>query len=260
MRFVPIEVVESSVEQASRRRSGRQAEAQAAREHQAPAPRRPQVGADRRPGLRADRRRGVLLRLQPDQHPRPQRRLRDRDDVRLLLRRQDRARPVRHPEPRVHPAGHDARQLQGRGGRSRGPHVLHQQRHRPQGHHPGGLQQRQGQQHPRCLDDHPAVRQDPLPDAGAVPQAQGQGGLPLAQDPARAEQGRDPRGLPQHDLLRPRGLRPPGSRARPTSTSRRASSTSSSAPYWPAFSTTPTTSTRTTARTPRPSCSSATST
>ena len=92
--------------------------------------------------------------------------------------------------------------------------------HRPQGHRPGGVQQRPRERHPGCVDDHPAVRQDPLPDPGAQPRPQGEGGDPLAQAAAAAEQGGDPRGLPQHHLLRPRRLRHPGRRRRRSSTSR----------------------------------------
>ena len=40
--------------------------------------------------------------------------------------------------------------------------------------------------------------------------AQGEGGDPVAEDPEPAEQVADPRGLPQHHLLRPRRLRHPG--------------------------------------------------
>ena len=65
---------------------------------------------------------------------------------------------------------------------------------------------------PGCVHDHPAVRQDPLPDQRAELQAQDQGSDRLAEDPAAAEQGGGPRGLPQHHLLRPRRLRHPGRR------------------------------------------------
>ena len=41
------------------------------------------------------------------------------------------------------------------------------------------------QRHPGRLDDHPAVRQDPLPHPGALLHAQGQGGDPVAEDPAQ---------------------------------------------------------------------------
>ena len=67
-----------------------------------------------------------------------------------------------------------------------------------------------GNSTPGRVDDHPAVRQDPLPHPGAQLQAQDQGSHPLAEDPAGAEQVGDARGLPQHHLLRPRRLRHPG--------------------------------------------------
>ena len=54
----------------------------------------------------------------------------------------------------------------------------------PKGIVRGGLQQRQRQLDPGRVDDHPAVREDPLPDPGAVLQAQGQGSDPVAEDPA----------------------------------------------------------------------------
>ena len=94
--------------------------------------------------------------------------------------------------------------------RRRGPHLLHQQRHRPEGHPPGGVLQRSGQLHPGRVHDHPAVRQDPLPDPGAHPLPQGQGGVPLAQGAEGEVEVGDPRGLPQHHLLRPRRVRRPG--------------------------------------------------
>ena len=64
----------------------------------------------------------------------------------------------------------------------------------------------------RCagrLDHHPAVHQDPLPQLRADADPQVQRALPGLQDQHRAEQGADPRGLPQHDLLRPRRVRDP---------------------------------------------------
>ena len=60
------------------------------------------------------------------------------------------------------------------------------------------------------LHHHPAVHQDPLPGLRAAPVAQGQGAVPGHQDGPGAVQGGDPRGLPQHHLLRPRRLRHPG--------------------------------------------------
>ena len=63
-------------------------------------------------------------------------------------------------------------------------------RHRPQGHRAGGVQQRARQRHPGRVDDHPAVRQDPLPHPGALLHAQGQGGDPLAQAAAASRASR----------------------------------------------------------------------
>ena len=134
------------------------------------------------------RRGRALLRLQVDRHPGPQRGLRDPDVVRLLRRRQDRARPVRHPEPRVDPARRDPADPAGRRRRRGEPDLLDRQGHRPQGHRAGGVQQRPRQLDPGRVDDHPAVRQDPLPDPGALLRAQGQGSDPVAEDPEPAEQ------------------------------------------------------------------------
>ena len=99
---------------------------------------------------------------------------------------------------------------QGRRRRRGEPDLLDRPGHRPPGHPARGVQQRPGQRHPGRVDDHPAVRQDPLPHPGAHPHPQGQGGDPLAEAAARDQQGADPRGLPQHHLLRPRRLRRPG--------------------------------------------------
>ena len=71
------------------------------------------------------------------------------------------------PEPHSHPARRDAADAPGRGGRRREPDVLDRQGHRPEGHPARGVQQRRGQRHPGRVDDHPAVRQDPLPHPGA---------------------------------------------------------------------------------------------
>ena len=157
--------------------------------------------------------RGVRLRLRHDRHPGPEQGLHGADDVRLLRRRQDRDRPVRQPEPHEHPAVRRTPARPGRGDRRRGPHLLHQQGHRPEGHPAGRVQQRARRLHAGRVDDHPAVRQGLLPLPGAHPQAQGEGGVRLPQAAAAAVQGRDPAGLPQHHLLRSRRLRHPGRRA-----------------------------------------------
>ena len=59
------------------------------------------AGVRRRAGAVDD----LLPRLPRDHDPGPEHRLPDPDDQRLLRRRQDQARPVRDPEPRVDPAG-----------------------------------------------------------------------------------------------------------------------------------------------------------
>ena len=64
------------------------------------------------------------------------------------------------------------------------------------------------------LDDHPAAGQELLPDPAAHAVPQGQRGRAVDQDRAHDEQGPDPRGLPQHHLLRPRRVRHPGRVAR----------------------------------------------
>ena len=149
----------------------------------------------------------VRDRLRQDRHPQPQPRVRDPDQLRLLRRRQDRARQVRRPEPDQRRPLRRPRPRAGRRRRRRGPVVLDQQGHRPPGHRASGVQQRAGRGHPGRLDDHPAVRQGLLPLAGAHLEPQAQGGDPVAEDPAPGVQAGDPPGLPQHHLLRARRLR-----------------------------------------------------
>ena len=114
------------------------------------------------------------------------------------------------PEPRVDPARRDAADHPGRRGRGREPVLLDRQGHRPQGHPAGGFSNARGnatqgastitQQYVKILYLTQERTLDP----------QGQGSDPLAEAAAPAEQEGDPRGLPQHDLLRPRRLRHPG--------------------------------------------------
>ena len=117
-----------------------------------------------------------------------------------------------------------------------------------------------GQRHPGRVDDHPAVHQDPLPHPGALLHPQAEGGDPLPQAGSAGEQAGDPRGLPQHHLLRARRLRDPGRRHRLLRQAGRRALASRRARRWRASSTTRTTSTRPTARTPRSRCGSATPT
>ena len=103
-----------------------------------------------------------------------------------------------------------------RGGRDRGPALLPARRDRPGRH--GARRRRQhldGHARAGRLDDHPAARQEPLEartgrHALAAPQDhRGRARLPGRAALVEAE---DPRGVPQHDLLRPSGLRRRGRR------------------------------------------------
>ena len=99
----------------------------------------------------------------------------------------------------------------GRGDRGRGPHASTRTAASRRSRSPAPLWGNvRGEATPGRLDDHPAVRQELLPRRSTGPLAQGQGGVHRAQDRPGAEQGRDPRGLPQHHLLRPGRLRHPG--------------------------------------------------
>ena len=63
------------------------------------------------------------------------------------------------------------------------------------------------------LDDHPAVRQERLHPEPADARPQDPRGRARLAAPARLDQGPDPHRLPEHDLLRERGLRNPAGRA-----------------------------------------------
>ena len=145
-----------------------------------------------------------VLRLPQHRDPRRQQGLPGAVQLRLLLRRQGQRqdRSLRGAEPAVDPAGRHPAGDAGRRHRRGGPHLLQQQGHRPPGDRPGRVLQRPGQLHPGRLDDHPAVRQDPLPQPGTDAVPQGQGGVPLPEGAAAAVQVGDPRGLPEHHLLR----------------------------------------------------------
>ncbi|CAM5430714.1 hypothetical protein SALBM135S_10171 [Streptomyces alboniger] len=83
---------------------------------------------------------------------------------------------------------------------------------RLQGHGTRADQHRDRQGEAGWLDDHPAVREELLPRPGPDRQPQAEGTGDLAQGGPREEQGRHPRGVHQHQLLRPRRLRHPGRR------------------------------------------------
>jgi hypothetical protein len=98
-----------------------------------------------------------------------------------------------------------ARRRAGRGG----PLLLLQPRLRLRGYRPRCLRTA----HRRCrwwLHRHPAVHQGLHRRRRVLPVAQVQGGRPRGQDLQGEDEGRDPRELPQHDLLGPGGVRRPG--------------------------------------------------
>ena len=96
--------------------------------------------------------------------------------------------------------------------RRREQDLLQGLRRRLQGHRPRPAQHAVRQGQAGRLDDHPAVRQELLPEPGPDRHPQAQGAGHLAQGGPQEVQGRDPRGLHQHQLLRPRRLRHPGRR------------------------------------------------
>ena len=159
---------------------------------------------------------GRLRRLPDDRHPRPERRLPGADHDGLLLRRQARARPVRRCRTaRASRSSEMPQSMQDAVHRGRGPLLL-----RPT----AGLDSRASSARPGTT---------------CAPTRSTQGGSTITQQYVKilylsqertykrkikevfiavklqnaADQGRDPRGLPQHDLLRPRRLRHPGCRA-----------------------------------------------
>ncbi|MCF0091189.1 hypothetical protein B0E37_06309 [Streptomyces sp. MH192] len=167
----------------------------------------------RRVPLRLRRRdRRLLLRLPRRPDPGGEHRRRQAEQ-RLPLRRRQPARPRRQGEPGERQALPDLRGGPARRPRRRGPRLLHRGRDRPQGDRPRRLEHRDRQGQAVRLHDHPAVREELLPGAGADGHPQGQGVLHLDQAGPGEEQAGDPQGLPQHQLLRPQLLRHPGRRA-----------------------------------------------
>ena len=164
----------------------------------------------------------ALLRLHdgagagsPPVRGRPARAAVERRDLRR--RRQDRARRAAlRPVPRARALEGDLAGHAQRGGRGRGPALLPARRDRPGRHGPRRRRQHlDGHARAGRLHDHPAARQEPLE------ARTGRHALAAAQDhrgrarlPGRAAlvEAEDPRGVPQHDLLRPPGLRRRGRR------------------------------------------------
>ena len=165
-------------------------------------------------GRRARPRRRLPARVRVLRRPDPRRRRQQPGRADLLRRRQP-AHPARaragQPDGRPGRPGAPVRP----GGRARGggPVVLLQPRFRPDRHRARGVQPA-ARRCRRWLDDHAAVRQEhPRRRRGdAVAQVPGDG--PRGQDLPGAQQGRDPRRLPQRDLLRAGRLRDPVGRPR----------------------------------------------
>ena len=132
--------------------------------------------------------------------PDPNKGLPDPDLVCLLLRRQDRGGQLHEAEPRVDPAQGDAGEPQDAVVAAEN-RTFWSDRASPQGIIRAAFSNASGNP-TQGADDHPAVREDPLPQPGALLPAQDHSD-PVAEDAAAEEQVRDPRGLPQHHLLRP---------------------------------------------------------
>ncbi len=78
------------------------------------------------------------------------------------------------------------------------------------GHRPGGVEQRLRREHPGRVDDHAAVREERVPHPAAHLEPQDQGVRSSRSSSSTQDvQGPDPRGLPQHHLLRARRVRHP---------------------------------------------------
>ena len=149
-------------------------------------------------------------RIYDDEAAQREHRLRDRDHLRVLQRRQGPARQLRHPEPAAAQLRRHAAKHQGRGGRGGEPLLLDRPRHLDPRHGPSRVRDRPRRHPAGRLDHHPAVHQDQVPVLRPDGEPEVQGAVPRLQDQPAADQGGDPRGLPQHDLLRPRRVRDPG--------------------------------------------------
>ncbi|CAK7285010.1 hypothetical protein SGPA1_30883 [Streptomyces misionensis JCM 4497] len=168
--------------------------------------------AGRRPGLVRPARRLPGDGVRGHRHTHRPEHLRDPAGQRLLLVR-------RHPDgphrmgaapgdaAEGHPPG---RPLGGTRGGERD--LLLGPRHLREGHQPGAVPHRGRGGHPGRLHHHPAVRQERLPQPEPDGQPQVHRGDDLPQARQQDEQGQDPRGLPQHQLVRPRHLRHPARR------------------------------------------------
>ena len=200
--------------EAQSRRSCGQAPTHQAEEDDGPAgPRHPQEAAGGRTRPRPDRVWRLLRRsTRRSRSPRPTRpsRPRRRSSTTAAARRSS-APSTTTRTGSLDPALGDAADDAGRGRRRGEPDLLDRPGHRPQGHPAGGVLQRPRQ---RTRQGASTITQQYVKILYLTSEQSYQRKVKeadrLAQDPERAEQGRDPRGLPQHHLLRSRRVRRPG--------------------------------------------------
>ena len=115
---------------------------------------------------------GAFVYALPDDRrsPTPTRTSRPQTTVRLLRRRQDRARPVRRPRTASRSRSTRCRRhMQDAVVAAENRTFWTNKGIDPKGILRAAFSNAQRQRHPGRVDDHPAVRQDPLPDPGAQP-------------------------------------------------------------------------------------------
>ena len=168
-------------------------------------PRPDERGRDHR-----DRRRGADAGAGAAGLPAHQRELAEAAGPRRHLPRplRHRGRAARHQARRLAQARRVSRHHDQGAGLHRGPALLRALGHRPDRHPAGAGQQLAGRRrHPGRLVDHPAARQEPVPDERALARAQGQRGVPGAVAREPPDQERDPEALSRPRLHGRRHLR-----------------------------------------------------
>ncbi len=162
------------------------------------------AGHVRAAGRRADVRRAGRRPLLPDEGAAAGGRQRRRADVHHHLRGpHHRDRQDRDGQPDGRPALRGLGRRPARRARGGEQELLQRARYLPAGYRPGAVGERpRWGDLPGRIDDHSAVRQERLSDAGAHLLPQDEGDRPRGQARPEVLQGRDPGVLPQHDLLR----------------------------------------------------------
>ena len=114
----------------------------------------------------------------------------------------------RRPGADHRPVGRDQRVDEARDRRGRGQAVLPAPRRRPPWHGPRGVGRRHAPRHGAGrLDDHPAARQERVPDEPEDDRPEAHRGGPRMAARAALVEGQDPDRVPQHRLLRERRVR-----------------------------------------------------